>query len=78
MQFDSMAAALAMDGHGPYVWAVVLVTTAIVAGLLLFPIFSSRRALREQREQLQRGGHEPAATAVPTAIIEEVNNASGT
>lgn len=81
VQFDSLAAALAMDGHGPYVWAVVVVSTLVIAGLLLLPTLSSRRFLREQRgllgEQMQQPLTEPDSPA-PTAIVEEVNNAPGT
>ncbi|MEP5764511.1 MAG: heme exporter protein CcmD [Halieaceae bacterium] len=54
MQFDSLAAALAMDGHGAYVWFVALVTFAVIAGLLLLPSLSSRRFLREQDGILRR------------------------
>ena len=73
MQFDSLSAALAMDGHGFYVWAVVVVSTVVIAGMLLVPILSSRRLLERQRQQ-QTETLEPAA---PTVRIEEVNNASG-
>ena len=77
MQFDSLAAALAMDGHGPYVWTVVVVSVVVIAGLLLAPASSSRRFLREQRTAMGRGAQGPAERAAPTAVIEEVNNAPG-
>ena len=76
MQFDSIAAALAMDGHGVYVWAVVVVTVLVSAGLLLLPTLSARRFLAEQRA-LPGGAEGREERAAPTAIIEEVNNASG-
>ena len=54
MQFDSLAAVLAMDGHGAYVWAVVAITAMTVAWLLLAPLLRARRELTAQRDLLQR------------------------
>jgi heme exporter protein D len=80
VQFDSLAAALAMDGHGPYVWAVVFASTLVIVGLLLLPTLSSRRLLREQRSisgSPMREYREQADAPAPTAVVEEVNNAPG-
>ena len=73
MQFDSIAAALAMDGHGPYVWAVVFISTVVIVGMLLLPVLSSRRFMAEQRGLLSP----VEKAAAPTVTIEEVNNAPG-
>jgi heme exporter protein D len=54
MYFDSLSAALAMEGHGPYVWSVVLVATLIVLYLLLAPVLRSKRIILEQRGALRR------------------------
>jgi heme exporter protein D len=54
MQFDSVAAALEMAGHGPYVWTVTLITLAVVTGLLLLPVLRSRRFIQQQRGVLRR------------------------
>ncbi len=54
MQFESMAAAWEMGGHGPYVWAVALLTVLVAAWLLLQPVAGSRRLLVEQRAALRR------------------------
>ena len=54
MQFESMAAALDMAGHGPYVWAVTLIALAVVVGLLLVPTLSARRFIQQQRGVLRR------------------------
>lgn len=54
MQFDSLAAALEMGGHGPYVWAVALLTIAVIAGLLLVPVMGSRRLLAQYRGAARR------------------------
>ena len=76
MQFDSLAAALAMDGHGPYVWAVVAISTVVIVGMLLLPTLSSRRFLAEQR-RASAAGRTPEQVAAPTVTIEEVHNAPG-
>ncbi len=54
MQFDSMTAAWEMGGHGPYVWAVALLTVLVTAWLLLVPVMGSRRLMVEQRAALRR------------------------
>ena len=65
MQFDSLAAALAMDGHGAYVWSVVLVAVLVVLQLLIGPALRSRRFMVEQRSVLRResGGESDAPGA---------------
>jgi heme exporter protein CcmD len=72
--FDSLQAALAMGGHGVYVWSVVLVSTLISIGLLVLPALSARRFLARQRGAETSVAPERAAPAV---TIEEVNNAPG-
>lgn len=78
MQFESVAAALAMGGHGVYVWTVALVSAAVVAGLLVVPHLSSRRLLRDLRASAPQTGQRDQEARVPTAVIEEVHNAPGT
>jgi heme exporter protein D len=73
VQFESVAAALAMDGHGVYVWTVVAVSAAVIVAMLLMPVLSSRRQLERHRHD---GEIEPEVSA-PRVRIEEVNNASG-
>ncbi len=58
MQFDSLAAALAMGGHGAYVWAVAVVTLWVIVYLLLAPVLRSRRFMQEQRGVLRRARRE--------------------
>ena len=58
MRFDSFAAALAMDGHGGYVWAVAVVTLSVIVYLLLAPVLRSRRFIEEQRGVLRRAQRE--------------------
>lgn len=63
MQFDSISAALTMDGHGGYVWAVALVTLWMVVYLLLAPVLRSRRFMQEQRGVLRRAQREVASAS---------------
>ncbi len=72
MYFDSLQAALAMDGHGVYVWAVVAASVVICVGLLVLPARSARRFIAELRVD-----DAPEPRAAPSVRIEEVNNASG-
>ena len=37
MYFDSLGAALAMDGHGAFVWSAYLITMLVLATILLAP-----------------------------------------
>ena len=69
MRFDSLAAAMAMDGHGVYVWFVVAVTLLIVMALLITPIVSNRRILVEQRGAMKRAQREQE--------LKEASHASG-
>ena len=73
MQFESVSAALTMNGHGVFVWAVFAVSAVVIVGMLLLPALSSRRLLESQRSQQGDAGE----AAAPTVRIEEVNNASG-
>ena len=54
MQFDSLAAALDMGGHGGYVWSVYLVAALVVLFLLLGPVLRSRNIIVARRGQLRR------------------------
>ena len=58
MQFDSFSAALAMGGHGGYVWTVAVVTLWVIVYLLMAPVLRSRRFMEEQRGVLRRAQRE--------------------
>jgi heme exporter protein D len=66
MYFHSLAAALAMDGHGPYVWSAYAVTLLVLAFLLIAPGRRRRRLLRAIDGELKRRKH------APTTVGEEV------
>jgi len=52
-QFDSLAAFLSMNGHGPYVWASYAITFAALLYLLINPLLE-RKAFVRQQQKLQR------------------------
>lgn len=54
MQFDSLAAALSMDGHGSYVWFIYVSAALVVAWMLITPVLRSRRALARTRGHIRR------------------------
>ena len=54
MHFESFSAALAMEGHGGFVWSVVAISLVIIVSLLLGPILVNRRIQVQQRGALRR------------------------
>lgn len=52
-QFDSLADFLAMNGHGPYVWASYLVAALVMVALVVAPLLIRRRLRREFAQQLR-------------------------
>jgi heme exporter protein D len=63
MYFDSLEALLAMDGHGPYVWAAYGITLAVLALVLRAPGRRRRRLLREVRGELRRDANHASKEA---------------
>lgn len=59
MYFDSLGAALAMDGHGAFVWSAYAITLLVLAVLLIVPGRRRRRLLREIGGELKRREHAP-------------------
>lgn len=68
MYFDSVNAALTMEGHGAFVWSAYVITFLVLAFMLVQPLLRGRRlaqAIRaEQRRQaadlpVQGGDHAP-------------------
>jgi heme exporter protein D len=52
-QFDSFADFLAMNGHGPYVWASFVITFVVLIFLLVSPLLQ-RKAFIKQQQKLQK------------------------
>lgn len=68
MYFDSVTAALTMDGHGAFVWSAYGITFLVLIVMLLQPLLRGRRLARaiqsEQRRQaadlpVEGGNHAP-------------------
>lgn len=53
MHFDSFAAVLSMEGHGPYVWAAYGVTFLVLLVLQRIGVSRERRIM-QQVESIQR------------------------
>lgn len=54
MYFDNVAAALTMDGHGPYVWGAYGLALAVIALLVASPLNRKRRLIQELRGEHRR------------------------
>jgi heme exporter protein D len=63
MYFDSLQAALAMDGHGAYVWSAYGITVVVLAIIFLRPLLARRRLLRELRLEQRRVAGGPSSPA---------------
>ncbi len=50
-QFESLADFFTMSGHGPYVWACYFVTIIAIVYLLVSPISSRRKLIRDIKRQ---------------------------
>ena len=64
MYFESLAAALVMDGHGAYVWSAYGITLAVISLLIVLPMFRKRRLLRELRGEYRRGNQSESHSSV--------------
>lgn len=56
MYFESLAAALQMDGHGAFVWSAYLITLGVIFFILYAPRRRERRFLRQLEGQIRRSG----------------------
>ena len=54
MYFDSFSAALAMDGHGIYVWSAYFIATTAIALMLTLPKRKERKVLAQLTGELRR------------------------
>jgi heme exporter protein D len=71
MYFDNFQAVLAMDGHGPFVWAAYAITLTVVFLMLTGPLRRERRLRRELAGQFKRN-------ETATGGLNEVSDARGT
>jgi len=54
MYFDSFSAAIAMDGHGGFVWAAYAVTAVVLVLLVTVPMRRRRRQVLELVDGFRR------------------------
>ena len=59
MYFDSLSAALYMDGHGVFVWSAYLIAMTVVAFMVAAPRFRERRFLKDLEGQHRRLASHP-------------------
>lgn len=52
-QFDNLADFIAMNGHGPFVWAAYAVTLAALIFLVVSPVLQ-KKAFFKQQEKMQK------------------------
>ena len=54
MYFESVSAALQMDGHGGYVWSAYFITLVVLAVMLVKPRRREKLFLRQLQGTLKR------------------------
>ncbi len=54
MYFDSLSAALQMDGHGTFVWSAYFITVLVVSCLVIVPIRKEKRVIRQIQGTIKR------------------------
>ncbi|MEN0037739.1 MAG: heme exporter protein CcmD [Cellvibrio sp.] len=50
-QFESIADFIAMNGHGPFVWASYAITFAVLVFLLVSPVLQKKAFVKQQQKQ---------------------------
>jgi heme exporter protein D len=63
-QFESLAAFMAMNGHGGYVWACYAITFSALIYLVASPVIA-RKDFVKQQQKLQRLAEQQAAAKTP-------------
>ena len=54
MYFDSLSAALQMDGHGIYVWSAYVITAVVVAIVIITPLRREKAFIKQLQGTLKR------------------------
>ncbi|PSF06153.1 heme exporter protein CcmD [Marinobacter fuscus] len=78
MAFDSFSAFLAMEGHGPYVWACYGVFAILLGGLMIWSrrrhrsvLAECRRRYQQQDQRANKGQTKTAATFTRVEVSQE-------
>ena len=61
MYFDSLSAALQMEGHGAFVWSAYLISLLVVALMILAPLARERKLIGHLKAQHRRQAGQPIA-----------------
>ena len=61
MYFESLGAAMAMEGHGAYVWSAYFIAIVVVGMILILPQRRSRKLLRGLAGEVRRSQAQAAA-----------------
>jgi len=54
MYFESISAALQMDGHGGYVWSAYAITLVVIGIVLFLPLRREKAFIRQMQGTLRR------------------------
>lgn len=54
MYFDSFSDLIAMDGHGPYVWACYSIALVVISFNVISPLLRKKQFIQEQARRLRR------------------------
>jgi len=54
MYFESLSAALHMDGHGVFVWSAYLITIFVIGCLLILPVRREKLFFQQLQGKLKR------------------------
>lgn len=76
MAFDSFSAFIAMEGHGPYVWACYAVFAVLLVGLMVWSARHNREVFescRRRHEQQQGSADKARPKAAATFTRVEVS-----
>lgn len=54
MYFESLSAAIAMDGHGGYVWSAYIITIVVIAVVFTWPRRAEKQFFSELQGEIKR------------------------
>ena len=66
MAFDSFSAFIAMEGHGPYVWACYAVFFVLMVMMMIWSLRSRKTIIESCRRGYEFQADKSKVTAVPT------------
>lgn len=61
-QFESIADFMAMNGHGPFVWASYGITFAVLIFLVVHPVLQKKAFIKQQQKLQKLAQANPSAT----------------